>query len=138
MVTEAEFERANKRMDALLDRYPHATAAQFDAARNRLVISLSTGAELALEPKKVQDLTHAKPADLKRIEISSTGLNLHFPALDADLYLPGLIDGALGSRKWMAAQIGAKGGRAVSAKKTQAARSNGKLGGRPKKVTAEA
>jgi hypothetical protein len=59
---------------------------------------------------------------------------LHFPALDADLYLPGLLQGFLGSRRWMAAQLGKAGSRATSAAKTAAARANGKLGGRPKKA----
>jgi hypothetical protein len=71
---------------------------------------------------------------LSAIEISPSGLGLHFPALDADLYVPALLEGFLGSRHWMAEQLGKSGGQARSHAKTAAARANGRLGGRPKKV----
>jgi hypothetical protein len=61
-------------------------------------------------------------------------LGLHFPTLDADLYLPSLLEGFLGSRRWMAAQLGKAGGSVTSSAKTAAARANGKRGGRPRKV----
>ena len=57
-----------------------------------------------------------------------------FPKLDADLYLPALLNGWLGSRRWMAAHMGERGGRARSAAKRTASRENGKLGGRPRKA----
>ena len=52
------------------------------------------------------------------------------PALDADLYLPALLDGFLGSRRWMAAAMG----KATTDAKSAAARDKGKFGGRPKKT----
>jgi hypothetical protein len=57
-----------------------------------------------------------------------------FPKLDADLWLPALLEGVFGSRRWMAARLGARGGKAKSKAKARAARANGKLGGRPRKV----
>jgi len=99
-----------------------------------VVIELSSGLSIAFKPQLAQGLEHATPDQLRTIDISPSGLGLHFPALDADLYLPGLLQGFLGSRRWMAAQLGTAGGRAKSAAKTAAARANGKLGGRPKKV----
>jgi hypothetical protein len=47
-------------------------------------------------------LEKATPAQLEPIEISPSGFGIHFPKLDADLYLPALLEGFLGSRKWMA------------------------------------
>jgi hypothetical protein len=76
------------------------------------------------------------PAQLTKIEISPSGLGLYFPAVDADIYLPVLLEGFLGYRRWMAAQLGKAGGSATSRAKTIAVRANGKLGGRPKKVYA--
>ena len=102
--------------------------------RSRVVIELSSGLSIAFKPQLAQGLEHATPDQLRTIDISPSGLGLHFPALDADLYLPGLLQGFLGSRRWMAAQLGRAGGRAKSAAKTAAARANGKLGGRPKKA----
>jgi len=46
--------------------------------------------------------------------------------------LPALLEGFLGSKRWIAAQIGKIGGSVSSKAKTEAARRNGKLGGRPK------
>jgi hypothetical protein len=48
-------------------------------------------------------LESAKPADLDQIEISPSGMGVHFPKLDADLYLPTLLADLTGSRKWMSA-----------------------------------
>jgi hypothetical protein len=68
-----------------------------------------------------------------KIEISPSGLGLYFPAIDADMYLPSLLEGFLGSRHWMAARLGKAGGSVKSGAKAAAVRKNGKLGGRPKK-----
>jgi hypothetical protein len=71
-----------------------------------------------------------------RIEITPSGLGIHFPKLDADLYLPALLEGFLGSRRWIAAQMGRIGGKASTKAKSTAARRNGRLGGRPRKEPA--
>ncbi|MEO9073864.1 MAG: hypothetical protein ABI286_13025, partial [Edaphobacter sp.] len=59
---------------------------------------------------------------------------LHFPQLDADINVPNLLDGVFGSRKLMAARLGAAGGSSRSKSKAAAARANGALGGRPRKL----
>lgn len=41
-------------------------------------------------------------------QISPSGLGVHFPRLDADLYIPALLEGFLGSRRWIAAQTVAR------------------------------
>jgi uncharacterized protein DUF2442 len=131
---EATIAAANKRASARLARTPTATAARYDRRSGRVVIELSSGLSIAFKPQQAQGLEHATPDQLRTIDISPSGLGLYFPALDADLYLPGLLQGFLGSRRWMVAQLGRAGGRATSAAKTAAARANGKLGGRPKKA----
>jgi hypothetical protein len=65
------------------------------------------------------------------------GFGLHFPKLDADLYVPAILEGFLGSRKWMAARLGTAGGSSRSKPKAAAARANGSLGGRPRKLAAK-
>jgi hypothetical protein len=115
---------------------PRAVAAHFDAGRNRVVVRLTTGVEVAFPPALAQGLENAKPADLADIEITPAGLGVHFPRLDADLYVPALLKGVLGSRSWMAGLMGRAGGKTRSAAKSAAARENGKRGGRPKKTHA--
>ena len=113
---------------------PAATAARYDRKSRRVQVKLGSGMELTFSPQNVQGLENAKPAQLSKIEISPSGFGLHFPKLDADIYLPALLEGILGSKKWMAARLGAVGGLKTSIAKKRAARANGKLGGRPKKA----
>lgn len=136
MASLNEIDSANQRAAARLAKTPVATAARYDRRIGRLVIDLSTGVSIAFKPHDAQGLEGAKPKQLNKIEISPSGLGLHFPAIDADIYLPGLLEGFLGSRSWMAAQLGKVGGSATSRAKTAAVRANGKLGGRPRKARA--
>jgi len=136
MVDPDDFERANIRGEQRLNAGPVAVAARYDKRVHRVVVVLSTGIEVAFSPQAAQGLEAARPADLDLIEISPSGLGLHFPKLDADLYLPALLEGFLGSRQWTAAQIARKGGRAKSLAKARAARANGRRGGRPKTAPA--
>lgn len=133
MVSHEAFEQANSRAAALKKHGPQAVSARYDKRVHRLVIGLSSGIEIAFRPHAAEGLEGAKPADLDIIEISPSGLGLHFPKLDADLYLPALLEGFLGSKHWMAAKLGQQGGKAKTAAKAAAARENGRLGGRPRK-----
>ena len=134
MATRDELHQANARAAARRASRPTAVAARYDRRIGRVVIRLSTGLDVAFAPHDAQGLEMAKPADLATIEISPSGLGLHFPKLDADLYLPALLEGFLGSERWMAARLGERGGKARSEAKAASSRANGKLGGRPRKV----
>lgn len=118
-------------------RGPRAESAYYDADRNRIIVRLTTGVEIGFAPSDVEGLQHASGEDLESIEVEAFGLGLHFPALDADLYVPALLEGVFGSKRWMAAQLGAAGGRARSPVKIAASRANGKHGGRPRKTAGE-
>ncbi len=128
-----EMEEANARAAALKENTPIAVTAHYDARIERVIIDLSTGLSIMFKPGDVQGLEKARPENLTKIEISPSGFGIHFPDLDADLYLPSLLEGFMGSRKWMAAQLGKTGGSSTSEAKTAASRTNGKMGGRPKK-----
>jgi hypothetical protein len=132
-----EFGAATRRAASRRVAGPIAVAAHYDRHRDRVVVSLNTGIELAFPPHKAQGLEFAKPSDLSDIEISPSGFGIHFPRLDAHLYLPALLQGIFGSRSWMASQLGAAGGKARSLVKAAAARANGRRGGRPRKLAAE-
>src|SRR5216683_8249416 len=135
MATLSIIEKANRRAAARKASTPMATAARYDRKSDRIILSLNTNLEIMFSPKNAQGLEHAKPSQLEPIEISPSGYGIHFPKLDADLYLPALLEGFLGSRKWMAARLGAEGGQSRSRDKRAASRANGRLGGRPKKAT---
>ena len=133
-LTDADVRAAEKRMRARLRSQPHATSARYDRRVARIVVSLSNGLDLGFPIDLAQGLAGARPADLADIEISPTGLGLHWRRLDADLYLPALMEGVFGTRHWMARALGRAGGRSTSSAKREASRENGKLGGRPRKV----
>ena len=118
-------------------RGPHAESAHYDAGRNRVIVRLTTGVELGFAPRDVEGLEHASVGDLKVIEVEAFGLGIHFPKLGADLYVPALLEGVLGSKRWMATQLGAAGGRVRSAAKAAASRENGKRGGRPRRTAVD-
>ena len=114
-------------------REPYAVEARYDRRQQRIVVQLNTGLLVVFASTMVEGLQEAKPRDLQEIEISPSGFGLHFPRVDADIYLPGLLAGEVGSRRWMAAKLGQRGGSVRSPNKAAAARANGKLGGRPRK-----
>ncbi|WNJ89926.1 DUF2442 domain-containing protein [Bosea sp. 685] len=99
-------------------------------------MKLNTDIQLAIPVRRIEGLAEASADHLAEIEISPAGLGLFWPQLDVDVYLPALLQGVFGSRKWMAAQLGASGGRMRSEPKTAAARQNGQKGGRPRKISA--
>jgi hypothetical protein len=132
MVSREQFDRANARAEKLQASTPRVVAARYDKRANQVAVTLENGLDVAFSPRNVQGLESARPEDLVSIEITPSGFGLHFPKLDADLYVPAMLEGLLGSRRWMAARMGARGGKARSAAKAAASRENGKLGGRPK------
>lgn len=134
-ISDREFDAANRRAVTRKASFPAAVSVRFDRRTARIVVALASGLQLAFLPRDVEGLAQARPDDLTGAEISPSGLGIHFPKLDADIYLPALLEGFLGSRRWMAAQNGRKGGQVTSAAKAGAARENGKRGGRPRKAT---
>ncbi len=136
MARRKEVEQANQRGARMRAKFPAAVDAHYDRRIARIMIRLSSGVELAFPPQNAQGLENAKPSDLDPIEVTPSGFGIHFPKLDADLYVPALIEGFFGSKQWMASRLGALGGRSRSAAKKAASRENGRLGGRPKKAVA--
>jgi len=134
MPSRDDFELANQRARELQRCIPRAVAAHYDRKTGRIVIELSSKVIVAFSPRDVEGLENAKPSQLSAIEISPSGFGIHFPALDADLYVPGILEGILGSRKWMASRLGQVGGQSRSRAKKVASRINGRLGGRPRKA----
>src|SRR2546423_3045089 len=134
MASHDNFELANRRAKELHDTLPKAESAYYDRKSGHIVIHLSSRLILSFSPRDAQGLEAAKPSQLNPVEISPSGFGIHFPKLDADLYVPALLEGFLGSRKWMASRLGQLGGQSTSRAKKVASRANGKLGGRPKKI----
>jgi len=107
-VTEDDVREAEARMQQVLSTTATAVAARYDRRIGRVVIRLNSGLDVAFSPLDREGLETARPSDLDVIEISPTGLGVHFPKLDADVYIPALLQGFTGSRRWMAAHAGGR------------------------------
>ncbi len=79
------FEMANRRGERMRALVPKAIAARYDRATGRIVIHLSSRLDVSFSPHDAQGLEDAKPPQLEEIEISPSGLGIHFPKLDAAL-----------------------------------------------------
>jgi Protein of unknown function (DUF2442) len=132
-ITDAEFDRAIERAKKLR-REPLVTAVEYKAGPglDLLILKLSDGHRHVIPREELQGLQSATKELLERVEILGGGTGLHWPDLDADFYVPGLLRGVYGTKKWMA-EIGRSGGSARSAAKKRAARVNGAKGGRPRR-----
>ncbi|WP_199231425.1 DUF2442 domain-containing protein [Falsiroseomonas bella] len=108
-------------------RGPRAESAHDDAGRDRVIVRLTTGVEIGFAPRDAEGLAGATREELAVIEVEALGLGIHFPRLDADFHVPALLEGVLGSKAWMAARLGAAGGRARGGAK--AAEGGGGLSG---------
>ena len=129
-LTDAQIEAANERGRIAQQTQPRAVSARYDSKAQRVVVELTSGATFAFPPALVQGLCDATPEELAEIEVTPTGFGLHWPRIDEDYSVPGLLNGVFGTAKWMAARAG----RTASPAKAAAARANGAKGGRPRKA----
>jgi hypothetical protein len=134
VTTDAEIEAALERAK-LLDSGPLAQSVEHIPALNLLIVGLSNQRRLVLPIEDVQGLGSATHEQMQNYELVGRGTGISFPELDVDLYVPALIEGVYGNRRWMA-QLGRKGGRAKTEAKRRAAKANGAKGGRPARAAA--
>ena len=109
-ITETELKQAEDRMMTVQDG-GHAVSARYNRRSKRVIVALNTGVEVAFPSQLAEGLANASPDDLADIEVSPAGLGLHWPKLDADLSVPALLRGVLGSKSWTARQLSVDGGR---------------------------
>lgn len=136
VTTDAEIEAALLRAKAH-DKDPRAEKVVHIPDLRLLIVSLDNGRRLVLPIEDLQGLDKATHAQLQNYELLGRGTGISFPDLDVDLYVPALIEGVYGNRRWMA-QLGKKGGAAKTEAKRRASQSNGAKGGRPKRVISAA
>ncbi|CAN7226584.1 DUF2442 domain-containing protein [Caulobacter sp. LjRoot300] len=132
-LSEAEFEAIATRTAEENALRPRAINVAFLPERHRVWIEMNNGLEVIFDPGRHQELVGAKPEQLAQVEVSGRGSAIYFPLLDASIYIPGLLQGLTGTKRWMAQQLGREGGKAKSAVKAASSAANGRLGGRPRK-----
>jgi hypothetical protein len=127
-------EKAKKRGERYLRKNASATQASYQQSKRRVLVKLSNHVEFSFPVDLVQGLTNASHGYLEVIELTPMGTGLHWPLLDADLSVAGLLAGIFGTKMWMK-EIASIGGKATTKAKSAASRANGLKGGRPKKST---
>lgn len=105
-ISEDVIEQANKRAAWKKSHYPAAVAVRYDQHLGRIIIELTTGVGILIAPRDLQGFQDATLEELSEAEISPSGFGIHFPKLDADVYLPRLLEGFLGTELWMAERKG--------------------------------
>jgi hypothetical protein len=134
LTTDAEIDRAIERAKRLRAE-PLVAEIEYrpGTGLDLFILKLTDGRRRVLPREELQGLQSGTREQFARVEIVGGGTGLHWPDLDADLYVPALLRGIYGNKLWMA-KIGKRGGSSRTNAKKQAARANGKLGGRPRAV----
>jgi hypothetical protein len=109
--------------------------ARYDPNMDLIDLKFGGGGSMAIPRKMVPGLERAPASKIESILVSPAGDALSWPSLDVDVYIPGLVEHAFGSRLFAAA-TGRRGGRRRSKAKAAAAKVNGAKGGRPRKLSA--
>lgn len=122
---------AQKLMRKSKDEDPRAVAAAYNAKKKTISVQMNNGASFSFPPQMAQGLEDGKPTQWADVQLSPMGTGLHWPQLDADLSVQGLLEGLFGSHAWRKAHAARAGG-VKSEAKAMAARLNGAKGGRPK------
>lgn len=133
-ITKERFDLATDRGERARKFGLVATAARFHPDSRSLVVSLANGVTVSLPVDMIEGLHGTRDDEIAHVEIEGGGTGLYWPALDFDTLVLPLIAGITGTEKWLAARLGAMGGASKSEAKADAARRNGRRGGRPKRA----
>jgi hypothetical protein len=141
-VFNRQFEEATKRGQESFADSPKAANASYNRKTKRLTIELENGVAVMIPGDRVQIFEGATDDQIQDVDVVGGGLYLRWHSLDEDMFVPNLLNGILGTQKWMnglkehLSNAGRKGGAARTLAKRAASAANGKKGGRPKKIVA--
>lgn len=133
-ISDKEFERqyreATKRGEESLKHDPRAVAAIYKDGM--VTVKLLSGWSFSFDPRRYHFLANATDEELADVKPLGFGFALEWETLDQHLGVGSLILDLIGE-KYLATEQGRRNGSATTEKKKAASRTNGKLGGRPKK-----
>lgn len=97
----------SKEIDAALERAarepqsPTVVEAKYHAPTEMVIMIMSSGRRIGIPREEVQGLKTAPRSKVAEVEIENFGTALHWPQLDLDLSVEGLLKGVTGTRRWM-------------------------------------
>ncbi|WP_263376906.1 DUF2442 domain-containing protein [Granulicella aggregans] len=92
----AALERAANEPDA-----PTAVEVRYLPSPDLLLMVMKSGQRVAIPREEIQVLASAPRKQVAEVEIENFGTALHWPQLDLDLSVEGLLKGVTGNRRWM-------------------------------------
>jgi Protein of unknown function (DUF2442) len=124
------YARARARGQARAEDPSAVVDARYDSEVDAIELAFKGGDPMSIPRAMVPGLERAPASKLESVRLSPAGDALSWPSLDVDVYVPGLVERAFGTRL-VAASTGQRGGRRRSKAKAAAAKANGAKGGRP-------
>ena len=126
------YARARARGEARAQHPSAVVKARYEPDGDLIDLTFAGGGSMAIPRKAVPGLERATPVTIESVVVSPAGDALSWPALDVDIYVPGLVERVFGTHLFAAA-TGRRGGRRRSKAKAAASKANGAKGGRPRK-----
>jgi hypothetical protein len=103
-LTDAEIDAAMERGRIAANRATRPSV-RYDQESGCIIVELTNGCTFAFPPHMAQGL-EATDDELATIDFLGVGCGLHWEALNADLSMPGLLAGHLGTKANMARRAG--------------------------------
>lgn len=130
-LTDEEIEAILKYSESLpkLDHGPRAVQASYDEGRGRVMVEFDNGCLLGFPVDLVTYAREAPPEMLAGVQVMFGGTTVGWPDLGACINLMGMMLRAFRAKAWAGRYLGT----ATSEAKAEAARRNGRKGGRPRK-----
>ena len=126
------FARARAQGEARAQNPSSVVNAEYDSLRDTVNLTFRSGGSMTIPRRLIPGLDRVPRSARGAISVSPAGDALFWPSVDVDVFVPGLVERAFGTRLFAAA-TGRRGGRRRSKAKAAAARMNGAKGGRPRK-----
>lgn len=128
-ISDAELDRQILEAEKRGITEPEAKSARYK--NGKVHVELASGWDFAFDPRIFSEFASATESDLEEIGLWGR-YTLTCSPLDVDIGIGSIIFELIGD-KVISAELGRRNGSATSDKKKVASRTNGKLGGRPKK-----
>ena len=126
------FARARARGQARTQDPSGVVDAVYDADRDTVNLTFRSGGSMTMPRRIIPGLDRVPRSTRGAISVSPAGDALSWRSVNVDVFVPGLVERAFGTRLFAAA-TGQRGGRRRSKTKAAAAKMNGAKGGRPRK-----
>ena len=131
-LTEEMLDAAIKRGEARQASSLHAVSVSFE--KPSLVIRFEDGSGVLLPVNQYPEFDGFEAGDYEGLTVGFAGTALCHEGKDLDVSIAGMISASPSLMKMAASVVASRNGRQSSAAKSEAARANGKKGGRPRKV----